>query len=132
MEVDAICFEATRSLLDDVVDAAGGAERALDRLHDSIDRARVFYASFVKQQGQLMEGSGLGGPASEDAWYAIEELLVWACTFDERLRRPARSKGFPDQGLIPALAAGPRRDAVISARSKLLRPPLVRLDTSLD
>ena len=26
MEVDAICFEATRSLLDDVVDAAGGVE----------------------------------------------------------------------------------------------------------
>jgi hypothetical protein len=117
---DSICFEATRSLLDDVVDAAGGVERALDRLHESIDQVRVFHASAVEQHGQLTEGTGLGGPAAEDAWYAIEELLVWARALDERLRRPARTKGFPDQGLIPALADGPRRDAVISARSKML------------
>lgn len=57
----------------------------------------------------------------ENAWYTVEELLVWARTLDDRLRRPARDKlQFPDQGLIPALAGGPRRDAVIQARSRLL------------
>ena len=64
---DSICFEATRSLLDDVVDAAGGVERALDRLHESIDQARVVYARAVEQHGELMEGGGLSGPSTEDA-----------------------------------------------------------------
>jgi hypothetical protein len=60
-------------------------------------------------------------PSVEDAWYTLEELLVWARTLDERLRRPAKDwRRYPDQGLIPALADGPRRDAVIDARARLL------------
>ena len=45
---------------------------------------------------------------------------MWARTLDERLRRPANDKRrYPEQGLIPALADGPRRDAVIDARARL-------------
>jgi hypothetical protein len=62
----------------------------------------------------------MADPSLEDAWYTIEELLIWARTLDERLRRPAKDKRrYPDQGLIPALADGPRRDAVTDARARL-------------
>ncbi len=60
-------------------------------------------------------------PTTEDAWYALEELLVWARTLDDRLRRsPLDGRRYPDQGLIPALADGLRREAVIAARTRLL------------
>jgi hypothetical protein len=48
-------------------------------------------------------------------------MITWARTLKERLKRPAHDKKrYPDQGLIPALADGARRDAVIRARSRLL------------
>jgi len=57
----------------------------------------------------------------EDAWYALEEMIIWARTFDDRLRHPAHDRRtYPDQGLIPALAASPRREAIITARFRLV------------
>jgi hypothetical protein len=49
-------------------------------------------------------------------------MLSWARRLDDRLRRNSSNhKRWPaDQGLIPALADGPRRDAVIRARSRPL------------
>ena len=72
--------------------------------------------------GELQEGTGLGDPTIEVAWYTLEELLVWARILDDRLQRKPldRRKRYPDQGLIPALADGPRRDAVMHARRRLL------------
>lgn len=64
---------------------------------------------------------GFQNPALEDAWYSVEELIVWARVLDDRLKRPAVDrKRYPSQGLLPALADGPRRDAVVRARSTLL------------
>ena len=122
LDSDEIAFEATRSLLPDVVDAAGGVESAFMRLQDAMDRAQAAYIRFSSQTGgPLPDGGGLVDPSVEDAWYSLEELLVWARTLDDRLRRPALDKRrYPDQGLIPALADGPRRDAAIRARARLL------------
>jgi hypothetical protein len=66
-------------------------------------------------------GWSFSDPTLEDAWYGSEEMIIWARTFDQRLRRPAQDrKTYPDQGLIPAPAAGPRREAIIVARSRLV------------
>jgi hypothetical protein len=78
---------------------------------------------YVEWRSQLGNGDfdGMSDPSVEDAWYTVEELLVWARTLDDRLRRRALDwRRYPDQGLIPALADGPRRDAVIRARDRLL------------
>ena len=49
-------------------------------------------------------------------------MLTWARTVDDRLKRNAADRRkYPEQGLIPALAEGPRREAIIAARSKLLQ-----------
>jgi hypothetical protein len=43
------------------------------------------------------------------------------CHSVPRLRRPAQDrKTYPNQGLIPALAPGPQRAAIIVARSRLI------------
>ncbi|GAB3914446.1 hypothetical protein ACFQ1S_00615 [Kibdelosporangium lantanae] len=118
---DSILFEATHSLISDVVDAAGGAEQAHRRFCDAMD---TVHETYVRWQSSLSmpEGSGMTDPSVEAAWYALEELIVWARVLDDRLkRRPVRSPYRADQGLIPALANGPRRDAVITARTHLLQ-----------
>jgi hypothetical protein len=114
---DSVLYQATSSLLFDVVDAAGGVEYANVRLHECIERAHNTYTSLFTAHGEAP------GPHyminMEEAWYTVEELVVWARTLDDRLKRDG-GKERPDQGLIPALADGPRREAVITARSRLL------------
>src|SRR5215211_3304438 len=120
LDEDFILYNATASLLDDVVDAAGGVERSHARLHRELALVQETYVRWCSTLGELPEGGGMSDSSVEDAWYTVEELLVWARTLDDRLRRPAKNKPYPDQGLIPALADGPRRDAVIRARDRLL------------
>ena len=45
-------------------------------------------------------------------------MIIWARILDDRLKR--RGLNMADQGLIPALADGPRRNAAINARSHYL------------
>jgi hypothetical protein len=117
---DSILFDATHTLLPDVVDAAGGVERSHARLHQAMALVQETYVQWRSQLGDE-DFDGMSDASVEDAWYAVEELLVWARTLDDRLRRPALDRRrYPDQGLIPALADGPRRDAVIRARGRLL------------
>jgi hypothetical protein len=117
---DLIVFHATHTLLLDVVDAAGGVERSHERLHQAMARVHETYAKWRSQSSELGDVEGMADPSIEDAWYAVEELLVWARTLDDRLQRRALDRQrFPDQGLIPALADGSRRDAVIGARDRL-------------
>jgi hypothetical protein len=121
LDDDSILFEATHTLLLDVVDAAGGVERSCTRLHQAMRLAQETWVRWSSKLGEMRDGSGMYDGSVEDAWYIVEELLVWARTLDDRLRRPAMDKRrYPDQGLIPALADGPRRDAVIDARARLL------------
>ena len=108
------------TLLPDVVDAAGGVERAHGRLHEAMALVQAAYGRAHAQFGEMPDGTHLADPSIEDAWYTIEELLVWARTMDDRLRRRAAINGYPDQGLIPAMVDGARRDDVVAARSRLL------------
>jgi hypothetical protein len=121
LDEDSILFHATHSLLADVVDAAGGLEGSIMRLHTAMDRAQKQYIEWSATTGELPDGGGMMDSTTEDAWYALEESLVWARTLDDRLRRPpVDRRRYPDQGLIPALADGLRREAVIAARARLL------------
>jgi hypothetical protein len=116
-----VLYEATRSLLPDVVDAAGGVERSHEHLHQAMARAQETYIHWRSQFPDLGDFEGMSDPSIEDAWNAVEELLVWARTLDDRLRRPALDRRrYKDQGLIPALADGARRNAIIRARDRLL------------
>jgi hypothetical protein len=118
---DSVVFHATHTLLPDVVDAAGGVERAHARLHQAMALGQETYMQWRSKLYEQEDLDGMSDPAIEDAWYAVEELLVWARTLDDRLRRHALDwRRYPDQGLIPALADGPRRNAVIRARVRLL------------
>ncbi|WP_436495597.1 hypothetical protein [Actinokineospora sp. HUAS TT18] len=119
---DSILFEATHTLVLDVVDAAGGVEQAHQRFHNAVGDIHGAYSRVRSKLGDLPEGGGMADPSVELAWYALEELLVWVRAFDDRLTRKAVDRRYKaDQGLIPALADGPRRDAIIRARSSLLQ-----------
>lgn len=118
---DSVMFEATRSLLLDVVDAAGGIELSLTRIHSAMERAHEANAEYITEASVSDVPHHISHPALEEAWYSVDELLVWARTFAERLQRPASDRRlYPHQGLIPALAEGPRRQAVVDARVRLL------------
>jgi hypothetical protein len=115
---DTIVYEATQELLRGVIDAAGGVERSWTRLHEAVQRANEAGAQLVVPDGAADQGQFFAHPAMEDAWYSLEEMFVWARTLDDRLTR--YSKLYSEQGLIPAMADGPRRAAVVAARSRLL------------
>jgi hypothetical protein len=124
---DDVLAEATFTLLRDVVDAAGGLEAAYKRFGVAVASAQerldklVAKTGFSKSSPEPELGWNFSDTTLEDAWYALEEMIIWARTFDDRLRHPAHDRRrYPDQGLIPALAAGPRRDAIITARSRLV------------
>lgn len=121
-----ILFEATWMLVRDVIDAAGGVEGAYVRLLAAMADAQASYDRFADANppGEA-EYHGFQGSAVEEAWYALEEVLVWARTMDERLKRQSWDRDMRhEQGLIPALADGPRREAVVAARSRLLNSGL--------
>lgn len=124
---DTVMADITLSLFRDVVDAAGGLERACMAFDTAVTALDEAYKDAPPRLGSdwvesdPVHGKFFSDGAAEDAWYALEEALVWARTLDERLRRGATDrKRFPDQGLIPALAEGSRRNEIIKARSELL------------
>jgi hypothetical protein len=118
---DDLLFYATRTLLTDIVDAAGGVERSYDRFRQSMERAQKTCEELEKQHGRAFsENTGMSHDSLEDAWYSVEELIIWTRALLDRLKRNSVKKGFPHQGLIPGMADSPRRDAVIQARSRLL------------
>lgn len=121
---DNLLYYATRTLLTDVVDAAGGVERAYDRLRQAMECAQARSEEWASQSGRpFPENAGMSDGSVEDAWYSTEELIIWTRVLLDRLRRKSVKHGFPDQGLIPAMAEGPRREAVIQARS--IQAPVV-------
>lgn len=120
---DSVLYRATSSLLRDVIDAAGGVEQSHVRLRGAIACAQDKYDRWSEDFNVPPDSTvGLNDDATEDAWYALEELMIWGRTLDERLRRQSldRARYPAGQGLIPALAEGARRDAVVNARSRLL------------
>jgi hypothetical protein len=117
-----ILYDITSTLISDVIDAAGGIEGAVFRIHEALDRLNEVYAEWSKATEPLSDGSGIGDPSAEEAWYAVEEMIFWCRTLCERLQRDPVVKGMPKQGLIPAMADGQRRNAVLAARETHLAP----------
>lgn len=123
VDEESVLSDATSTLLPDVVDAAGGIEHSLFDLTAAMERAQAVYDNLpgdLKERDLPPQGMGLNDPSLEDAWYSLEELIVWARVLDDRLKRKAVDRRYPPQGLIPALSDGARKDAIIEARSKLL------------
>jgi hypothetical protein len=118
-------YTLTNSLLRDVIEAAGGVEYAHERFRRSVNLAQERYdqsavtgADF--EAGPEPEFGWWSDISLEEAWFALEEMMIWARTLDERLKhQPHDRSRYKAQGLIPALAAGPRREAVEAARSHL-------------
>lgn len=90
-------------LLDDVLVAAGGIERACALL--AANAAEL--ESFVVAHSLVPKGTvpmGLGHEASANAWYAFADVLAWSRALVERLDRPAGNRRHTyRQGLIPAI-----------------------------
>jgi hypothetical protein len=115
----------TRSLLSEVIYAAGGVERELGRLRKAL-------AVVQKSAGEAAAGDShpsREGPAGEgpvsgsyvaarpmrEACYSFVNLLSWARITVERTDRRYRP-GSPERaGLLPALAQSPLREAVEAA-----------------
>jgi hypothetical protein len=103
-----VLFEATFTLLKDVVDATGGLEAAHKRFIQAIAAAQDRLDRFIDDTGYTKSGPdpefgwNFSDVTLEDAWYALEEMIIWARTMDDRLKREARDKKrHPDQGLNP-------------------------------
>jgi hypothetical protein len=119
---DAVLYDATASLLWDTINAAGGIEYAYLRFNNSLDELRQVCTEIVTERKRSLEGSGIVHPSVDATWYALEELLIWSRVLEDRLRRDAVTKGCrTDQGLIPALSHGARKDAIVRARDRLLQ-----------
>jgi len=92
-------------LLDDVIIAAGGVERAITKLRE----AHSVLKGYVQDQNIIVKDGiplGLAHEGTVEAWYAFSDVLSWSRTVVERLERPPRDKKkFAKQGLIPALRA---------------------------
>src|SRR6266511_6060624 len=84
---DSIVADATHSLLPDVVDAAGGLEHSHARLQQAMVLVQETFLRWSSETGRVEDGVSIVDPSMEDAWYTVEELLVWARTLDDRLRR---------------------------------------------
>lgn len=98
-----LAYDLASHLLDDVIVAAGGVERAITKLREALAALK----EYVRDHGIKADKDiplGLAHDGTVEAWYAFSEVLSWSRTLVERLERQARDrKKFPKQGLIPAL-----------------------------
>jgi hypothetical protein len=97
-----IALDLSTNLLNDVVVAAGGVEYAVLRLRvlkRQIER-EVRRHKIVPTPG-IPHGYASG--STIEAAYAFADLLTWMRAVVERLERPSKVKGIPNQGLVPAL-----------------------------
>jgi hypothetical protein len=105
---DDILGEVTQTLVRDVVDAVGGLAAAHGRLVAYMAQAQADYDQMVSQWGDGSDSEKseftLAFPGSlQDPSYALEEMIIWARTFDDRLSRPPQDRSYPRQGLYRRL-----------------------------
>lgn len=100
-----LAHDLASHLLDELIVAAGGVERAINKLLE----ARGLLNAYVRDQGFTACDRvplDLSHDGSVEAWYAFSDVLSWSRTVQERLERDARDKKKfhgHKQGLIPAL-----------------------------
>ena len=118
-----VLYRVVRSLISDVIDAAGGVEHAYSSWCSLLAQATAEFSEWQQAfVGDHAETTTFAHPFLDQALYELHHLTSWARTLDERLeRRPRDSTRFPTQGLIPAMAPGPRLDAVRLARDQMRR-----------
>jgi hypothetical protein len=114
----------TRSLLSEVIYAAGGVERELGQLRKALADVQQFAEAAARpsarrQEEQPVVGSYGASPSVRAASYSFVNLLSWARSTVDRADRRYRS-GSPERaGLLPALADGQLRDSVEAALQHL-------------
>jgi hypothetical protein len=121
IDSDDIADYITRSLLLDVIHAAGGIEYTVEKLVAALDvvqrQADEYYSSTPQAQGK-----GLWGPERWDVSFEVSNLVVWARTLLERLESKIDEGGNKVKvGLLPALAEGDLKNEVSRFRDELDR-----------
>jgi hypothetical protein len=97
-----IALDLSRDLLNDVVVAAGGVENAVLRLRTTKRQIeREIRRANLKPTAGVPHG--YSSASTVEASYAFADLLTWTRAVVERLDRPSKQTGVPNQGLVPAL-----------------------------
>ena len=114
----------TRSLLSEVIYAAGGVERELRQLRKALADVQQFADEATPRhsaasQEQPFSGPYVAAPSLREASYSFVNLLSWARAAVERTDRPYSPGSAERAGLLPALAHGQLRDSVETALQHL-------------
>lgn len=117
---ETVVDRVVRSLLRDVVHAAGSVEYTFSRWTAVLEEMTSVLSAWQLPSIRA-DTTHFSHPTIDAAWYELHSLLVWVRTLGERLKRPSKLPGFPDQGLIPALAIPELRSEVTEARSRFLQ-----------
>jgi hypothetical protein len=112
-------FQLTRTLLQDVLHAAGGVEHEVVRVLDAIDATqRWFDEAVASDPGWRPEmAARMYVPLESSLAWDYANLLTWLRTVEERIERRGRRRASLKLGLLPALADATVRDDV----ARLLR-----------
>jgi hypothetical protein len=115
----------TRSLLSEVLYAAGGVERELGQLRKALAEVQQLAGEATARPApaaveQPIVGSYGAAPPVRDASYSFINLLSWARATVERTDRRYKSRSKERAGLLPALAEGQLRDSVAAALRRLM------------
>jgi hypothetical protein len=111
-------YRMTRSLLPEVIYAAGGVERELGQLCTAPADVQQFADESLAQHPRSPEewptsGLRIAAPLMREASYIFTNLLSWARSTLDRTERGDRHGDVREPaGLLPALAPGPLHDSV--------------------
>jgi hypothetical protein len=109
-----------RSLLSELIYAAGGVEREFSHLRSALaDVQRSADETHsqmpVKPEDWPTHGHHISTPSMREASYSFANLLTWARSVQERVERPYRPGSSERVGLLSALASGQIHDSVQAA-----------------
>ncbi len=115
----------TRSLLSEVLYAAGGVERELGLLRRALADVQQLPGEATARPAppavqQPIVGSYGAAPPVRDASYSFVNLLSWARATVERTDRRYKPGSAERAGLLPALAEGQLQDSVAAALRHLM------------
>jgi hypothetical protein len=114
----------TRSLLSEVIYAAGGVEREFLQLRKALADVRQLADEAAPPHPQPAQGQPVSGPyvaarPVREASYCFVNLLSWARSTVERTDRPYKPGSPQRAGLLPALPPGQLHDSVAAALQHL-------------
>ena len=114
----------TRSLLSEVIYAAGGVEREFGQLRKALAEVRQSTEATGRPAQRRPEEQPVAGwygaaPSVRAASYSFVNMLSWARSTVDRTDRRYRSRSPERAGMLPALADGQLRDSVEAALQHL-------------